>query len=340
MLVLGLESSCDDCSAAVVEETASGPILRSLVRESQDAIHGPFGGVVPELAAREHLLQVRATMAGALAQAGLGLQDLDRIAVTRGPGLVGSLLATFSAAKAMAWHQGLPWVGVHHLLGHLNAARFGAPDLPFPALVLLVSGGHTHLYLAQNWTSLQLLQKTRDDAAGEAFDKTARMLNLGYPGGPLVDACARSAARRAEPFTPPKFRDGRASWSFSGLKTGVKLRVERNPRLAQAGAADPEVQGLCRSLQEAISAWLLKPVAALASEHGARSLIISGGVACNSTLREDAALLAQRLGLRLALPEPRLCTDNGAMIGAAGALLPVETDPWGQNADSDLKLGG
>ena len=214
MLVLGLESSCDDCSAAVVEETASGPILRSLVRESQDAIHGPFGGVVPELAAREHLLQVRATMAGALAQAGLGLQDLDRIAVTRGPGLVGSLLATFSAAKAVAWHQGLPWVGVHHLLGHLNAARFGAPDLPFPALVLLVSGGHTHLYLAQNWTSLQLLQKTRDDAAGEAFDKTARMLNLGYPGGPLVDACARSAARRAEPFTPPKFRDGKASWSF------------------------------------------------------------------------------------------------------------------------------
>ena len=340
MLVLGLESSCDDCSAAVVEETASGPILHSLVRESQDAIHGPFGGVVPELAAREHLLQVRATMAGALAQAGLGLQDLDRIAVTRGPGLVGSLLATFSAAKAVAWHQGLPWVGVHHLLGHLNAARFGAPDLPFPALVLLVSGGHTHLYLAQNWTSLQLLQKTRDDAAGEAFDKTARMLNLGYPGGPLVDACARSAARRAEPFTPPKFRDGKASWSFSGLKTGVKLRVERNPRLAEAGAGDPEVRGLCRSLQEAISAWLLKPVATLAAEHGARSLIISGGVACNSTLREDAALLAQRLGLRLALPEPRLCTDNGAMIGAAGALLPVETDPWGQNADSDLKLGG
>ena len=340
MLVLGLESSCDDCSAAVVEETPAGPRLRSLVRESQDAIHGPFGGVVPELAAREHLLQVRAVMAGALTQAGVGWADLDRIAVTRGPGLVGSLLATFSASKAAAWRHSLPWVGVHHLLGHLNAARFGAPDLPFPALVLLVSGGHTHLYLAQNWTSLQLLQKTRDDAAGEAFDKTARMLNLGYPGGPLVDACARSAARRAEPFTPPKFRDGRASWSFSGLKTGVKLRVERNPRLAQAGAADPEVQGLCRSLQEAISAWLLKPVAALASEHGARSLIISGGVACNSTLREDAALLAQRLGLRLALPEPRLCTDNGAMIGAAGALLPVETDPWGQNADSDLKLGG
>jgi N6-L-threonylcarbamoyladenine synthase len=156
----------------------------------------------------------------------------------------------------------------------------------------------------------------------------------------LVDACARSAAQRAEPFTPPKFRDGKASWSFSGLKTGVKLRVERNPRLALAGAEDPEVQGLCRSLQEAISAWLLKPVPALAAEHGARSLIISGGVACNSSLREDATRLAQRLGLRLALPEPRLCTDNGAMIAAAGALLPVEADPWEQNADSDLKLGG
>ncbi|WLT32903.1 tRNA (adenosine(37)-N6)-threonylcarbamoyltransferase complex transferase subunit TsaD [Geothrix sp. PMB-07] len=339
MLVLGLESSCDDCSAAVVEETAAGPVLRSLVRESQDAIHGPFGGVVPELAAREHLLQVRAVMAGALAQAGIGLQDLDRLAVTRGPGLVGSLLATFSASKAVAWREGLDWVGVHHLLGHLNAARFASPDLAFPALVLLVSGGHTHLYLAQDWTSLQLLQKTRDDAAGEAFDKTARMLNLGYPGGPLVDACAQAAKQAAEPFTPPKFRDGKASWSFSGLKTGVKLRVERNPRLAEGGAEDAEVQGLCRSLQEAIATWLLKPVPGLADLHGARSLVISGGVACNSRLRSEAAALAARTGLALAIPEPRLCTDNGAMIAAAGALLTPESDPWIQNADADLKLG-
>ena len=339
MLILGLESSCDDCSAAVVEELATGPVLRSLVRESQDAIHGPFGGVVPELAAREHLLQVRSVMAGALAKAGVGLNDLDRIAVTRGPGLVGSLLATFSASKAIAWREGLPWVGVHHLLGHLNAARFANPDLPFPALVLLVSGGHTHLYLAKDWTSLQLLQKTRDDAAGEAFDKTARMLNLGYPGGPVVDACAQVAARTAEPFTPPKFRDGKASWSFSGLKTGVKLRVERNSRLATAGAEDPDVQGLCRSLQEAITTWLLKPIPVLAEEHGARSLVISGGVACNSRLRIEAAILAARVGLTLAIPEPRLCTDNGAMIAAAGALLEPDPEPWIQNADADLKLG-
>jgi N6-L-threonylcarbamoyladenine synthase len=339
MLVLGLESSCDDCSAAVVEETPAGPVLRSLVRESQDGIHGPFGGVVPELAAREHLLQVRAVMAGALSQAGVTLADLDRIAVTRGPGLVGSLLATFSASKAVAWREGLPWVGVHHLLGHLNAARFAHPDLPFPALVLLVSGGHTHLYVAQNWISLQLLQKTRDDAAGEAFDKTARMLNLGYPGGPLVDACAQAAARAAEPFTPPKFRDGKAAWSFSGLKTGVKLRIEKQPRLAGAGAQDPEVQGLCRSLQEAIASWLLKPIPEQAREQGARSLVISGGVACNSRLRSEAAGLAAREGLVLALPEPRLCTDNGAMIAAAGALLPADPEPWRQNADSDLKLG-
>jgi N6-L-threonylcarbamoyladenine synthase len=339
MLLLGLESSCDDCSAAVVEETSAGPVLRSLVRKSQDGIHGPFGGVVPELAAREHLIQVRSVMGEALAIAGIQWQDLDRLAVTQGPGLVGSLLATFSASKAVAWREGLPWVGVHHLLGHLNAARFGAPELPFPALVLLVSGGHTHLYLAKDWTSLQLLQKTRDDAAGEAFDKTARMLNLGYPGGPLVDACSASASRAAEPFTPPKFRDGKASWSFSGLKTGVKLRIERNPRLAEAGAQDPEVQGLCRSLQEAIATWLLKPIPALAVEHGARSLVISGGVACNSRLRSEAALVAGRTGLMLALPEPRLCTDNGAMIAAAGALLPVALEPWGQNADADLKLG-
>jgi N6-L-threonylcarbamoyladenine synthase len=277
-------------------------------------------------------------MAGALAQAGVGLEQLDRIAVTRGPGLVGSLLATFSASKAIAWHQGLEWVGVHHLLGHLNAARFAAPQLPFPALVLLVSGGHTHLYLAQDWTSLQLLQKTRDDAAGEAFDKTARMLNLGYPGGPLVDAAAQAAPWVAESFTPPKFRDGKASWSFSGLKTGVKMRVERNPRLATAGAEDPEVQGLCRSLQEAISTWLLKPIPAWAQGQGARSLVISGGVACNSRLRAEAAIMAARTGLVLAIPEPRLCTDNGAMIAAAGALLAPDAEPWSQNADADLKL--
>jgi len=339
MIILGLESSCDDCSAAVVEETAAGPVLRSLVRESQDAIHGPFGGVVPELAAREHLLQVRSVIEGALTRAGLTVQDLDRIAVTRGPGLVGSLLATFSASKAVAWRYRIPWVGVHHLLGHLNAARFAAPDLAFPALVLLVSGGHTHLYLAQDWTSLNLLQKTRDDAAGEAFDKTARMLNLGYPGGPLVDACAQAAVRAGDPFTPPKFRDGRASWSFSGLKTGVKLRVERSPWLAEAGAADPEVQGLCRSLQEAIAAWLLKPIPELANEHDARSLVISGGVACNSRLRSEAAILAAKIGLVLAIPEPRLCTDNGAMIAAAGALLEPDLEPCSQNADADLKLG-
>lgn len=339
MFILGLESSCDDCSAAVVEETASGPVLRSLVRRSQDALHGPFGGVVPELAAREHLLQVRGTIAEALEKAEIPLEGIDRIAVTQGPGLVGSLLTTFSASKAMAWRMGIPWVGVHHLLGHLNAARFAAPDLPFPALVLLVSGGHTHLYRAVDWTHLELLQKTRDDAAGEAFDKGARMLNLGYPGGPLVDACAQKASKAAVAFTPPKFRDGKPAWSFSGLKTAMKLRIAADPDLAFAGAGDPSVQSLCRSLQDAVSAWLLKPVAEWADAIGARSFIISGGVACNSRLRADAAQLAQRLGLRLAIPEPRFCTDNGAMIAAAGAMLPAVEAPWAENADSGLALG-
>ena len=337
MLILGLESSCDDCSAAVVEETARGPVLRSLVRRSQDALHGPFGGVVPELAAREHLLQVRGTIREALDQAGVEPSDLHRIAVTRGPGLVGSLLCTFSAAKALAWREGTPWVGVHHLLGHLNAARFTHPDLPFPALALLVSGGHTHLYLAKDWTHLDLLRKTRDDAAGEAFDKAARVLGLGYPGGPPVDACARQASKAAEPFTAPRFRDGKPAWSFSGLKTALKLRVERDPRLATAGKEDVEVQALCRSLQDAVSDWLLRPISATAREHGARSLILSGGVACNSELRLRAAALAEREGLVIAIPEPKLCTDNGAMIAAAGALLPLESG-FALNADADLRL--
>jgi N6-L-threonylcarbamoyladenine synthase len=338
MLVLGLESSCDDCSAAVVRETAHGPELLAMTRKSQDDLHGPYGGVVPELAAREHLLQLRGVIAGALAQAGVALADIDRIAVTQGPGLVGSLLSTFSASKAMAWREGIPWVGVHHLLGHLNAARFSAPDLPFPALALLVSGGHTHLYLAQDWTHLELLQKTRDDAAGEAFDKTARMLDLGYPGGPVVDTFARSAPRAGAPFTPPRFRDGLASWSFSGLKTAVKMRIQAEPGLASAGAGDPRVQALCRSLQETVAAWLLKPVAVCRDETGARSLVVSGGVACNSELRAQARLAADRLGLALAIPEPRFCTDNGAMIAAAGAKLEPARDPWALNADPNLPL--
>jgi len=352
MLVLGLESSCDDCSAAVVRETGRGPELLAMTRKSQDELHGPYGGVVPELAAREHLLQLRGVIAGALAQAGVALKDIDRIAVTQGPGLVGSLLSTFSASKAMAWREGIPWVGVHHLLGHLNAARFNAPDLPFPALALLVSGGHTHLYLAADWTHLELLQKTRDDAAGEAFDKTARMLNLGYPGGPIVDTCARSqcvsripggdaeraASRAGAPFTPPKFRDGLASWSFSGLKTAVKMRIQAEAGLAEAGAGDPRVQALCRSLQETVAAWLMKPVAAFRDETGARSLVVSGGVACNSELRAQAGITAGRLGLALAIPEPRFCTDNGAMIAAAGAMLAPSARPWAMNADPNLPL--
>jgi len=204
--------------------------------------------------------------------------------------------------------------------------------------VLLVSGGHTHLYRAEDWTHLELLQKTRDDAAGEAFDKTARMLNLGYPGGPIVDRCAQRATVSAKPFTPPKFRDGKASWSFSGLKTAMKLRIANDPGLEGAGSEDPRVQGLCRSLNETVASWLMKPLPCFSEEISAKSLVISGGVACNSELRAQARIVAQRMGLRLAIPEPRLCTDNGAMIASAGALLPVPGSPWSMNADSDLKL--
>jgi N6-L-threonylcarbamoyladenine synthase len=309
-----------------------------MVRKSQDELHAPYGGVVPELAAREHLLRMGEVIREALSQAGVTLRSLDRIAVTQGPGLVGCLLTTFSAAKAMAWRENIPLVPVHHLLGHLNAARFDHPALPFPALALLVSGGHTHLYRSEGWTHLDLLQKTRDDAAGEAFDKTARLLNLGYPGGPIVDACAREAEGRAPSFTPPRFRDGKPSWSFSGLKTAVKLRAQADPELATAGIGDPRVQALCGSVQDAISSWLLKPIPAFAEAVGAKSLILSGGVACNFTLREEAARMAARLGLSLALPPPRLCTDNGAMVAAAGAMLEPAEDLLPLNAQADLRL--
>lgn len=338
MLVLGLESSCDDCSASVLEETSQGPIVRSLVRRGQDNIHAPYGGVVPELAAREHLLQVRGVVQEALGQAQVTLDQLDRIAVTQGPGLVGSLLCTLSVAKALAWEHHIPLVPVHHLMGHLNAARIDHPNLSFPALTLLVSGGHTHLYLSRSWSSLELLQKTRDDAAGEAFDKTARMMNLGYPGGPIVDRLGKQAVQRAPGFTPPKFSDGRASWSFSGLKTGVKKRLDEVPLLAEAGAEHPEVQALCRTLQETIAQWLLEPISGWAERHQVKSFIVSGGVACNSELRSRALTLSQELNLELAIPLPKYCTDNGAMIASAGAILPVLTSFETLNADPDLRL--
>jgi N6-L-threonylcarbamoyladenine synthase len=338
MLVLGLESSCDDCSAAVVEERSSAPRILSLIRRSQDHLHEPYGGVVPELAAREHLIQLRPVIQSALCEARVKVTDLNRIAVTKGPGLIGCLLTTFSAAKVMAWFSDTAFVGVHHLLGHFNAARFANPDLSFPALALLVSGGHTHLFLARTWTDLQLPMKTRDDAAGEAFDKTARMLNLGYPGGPIVDSCAQSAKKSAAPFTHPKFRDGLPSWSFSGLKTSVKQRIESVKGLSGAGAEDTEVRSLCRAINETITSWLLKPIPAIVKKHGIASLVVSGGVACNSELRTKAEKLGHELGITVAIPEPHLCTDNGAMIAAAGSLLPATETPWSENADTTLGL--
>jgi N6-L-threonylcarbamoyladenine synthase len=265
------------------------------------------------------------------------------VAATRGPGLTGCLLTTFSAAKAIAWSLGAPFVGVHHALGHINAARFGSPRLPFPALALLASGGHTHLYLAENWTRTRLLMKTRDDAAGEAFDKTARTLGLGYPGGAIVDSCAQAAVSMGTSdeipaFTPPRFRDGAPSWSFPGLKTAVRRLVEGSPGMAGAGPGDARVGQLCRAVNQTIASWLLGPLPGLASAHGAASLIVSGGVACNSELRARAAELARGLGMQAAIPEPRLCTDNGAMVAAAAALLPPGPAPWGENADADLQL--
>jgi N6-L-threonylcarbamoyladenine synthase len=339
MLILGLESSCDDCSAAVAEETPSGPRLLSLIRKSQDSLHAPYGGVVPELAAREHVLQIRATIRDALREAGVNADALGRVAATQGPGLIGCLLTTFCAAKAIAWRQGIPFVGVHHVLGHLHAARFADPRLAFPALFLLVSGGHTHLYLAKSWTALELLMKTRDDAAGEAFDKTARMLGLGYPGGGIVDACAQLAAEAAPSFMKPKFKDGKPSWSFSGLKTAAKMRIESIEGLAAAGREDARVRSLCKTINQTIASWLLDPIPGVATAHGAASLIVAGGVACNSELRVRAMALGKRLGINVSIPEPRLCTDNGAMIAAAGAMLPASLDAWGLNAEADMPLG-
>ena len=266
------------------------------------------------------------------------LPDGRRLAELREAGAWGEL-----ASLGEAWHGGrleLPTFLHRRTLRGAGLTEVRRTGLPHPPKVTAPQGRLLAALEAAGGAMLEdeLLQKTRDDAAGEAFDKTARMLNLGYPGGPLVDACAQEAATSAPPFSPPKFRDGKASWSFSGLKTAVKLRIAAEPGLELAGPEDARVRALCRTLNETVAAWLLKPVPALAEEWGARALVVSGGVACNSALRRQAEALAARLHLRLAIPEPRLCTDNGAMIAAAGALLPPSADPWSLNADADLKL--
>ena len=317
MIVLGIESSCDETAAAVVKD---GRVMLSSVIASQIEIHREFGGVVPEIASREHLEKIDLVVKEAMTRAGVEFADVDGIAVTNGPGLIGSLLVGVSYAKSLAFALGKPIVGVNHIEGHVFSVDFENAAVEFPALALIVSGGHTNLFFAPEIGNYKVVARTRDDAAGEAFDKVAKMLNLGYPGGPVIEKLAREGDARAIKFKLPKISDGRLDYSFSGLKTAVSKFVrENNIEPARDGEpVSPAIKDLTASFQAAVIHQLINTTEKLARELQPRTLIVAGGVACNNALREAARELGAKLQIPVYFPSAHLSTDNAAMIAAAG----------------------
>ncbi len=324
-VVLAIETSCDETGIAVVD---GGRRVLSNVVASQVELHAPTGGIVPEVAARAHLRWIVPVLDAALADAGVGVADVDAIAVTNGPGLIGSLLVGVNLAKGLAWAHDLPLVGVNHLEGHVRAAWLtedGADDPPpeLPAIVLVVSGGHTFIVEMRDELDYRLLGTTQDDAAGEAFDKIGRLLGLSYPGGPAIQAAAREAVRR-EARLPRAWLGDSYDFSFSGLKTAARRTVaaaleERGLDPTDPGARLPaeEIAELAWAAQEAIVDVLATKTVRAAAATRARTIVLGGGVAANAALR-DRVLAEAPAGVRVAIPRPALCTDNGAMIGAAG----------------------
>ncbi len=313
-LILGIESSCDETAAAVLED---GRRLLSSVVASQVEIHAPYGGIVPELASRRHLEVITPVVDKALHDAGVGLDGLAGVAVTVGPGLVGSLLVGVSAAKAIAYTRKLPFVGVNHLEGHIAAAALEHPDLAPPFVALVVSGGHTHLYHVPAACEYRLLGRTRDDAAGEAFDKVAKLLGLGFPGGPAIERTARDGDSGAIAFPRASFDDGSLDFSFSGLKTAV---VHYRRRLGPGPLPGKVLADVCASFQQAVVDMLTERLMRAAREAQVGCVVVAGGVACNGALRAALFTEAEAEGLVLRVPSPQLCTDNAAMIAAAGSV--------------------
>ncbi|OFW19571.1 MAG: tRNA (adenosine(37)-N6)-threonylcarbamoyltransferase complex transferase subunit TsaD [Acidobacteria bacterium RIFCSPLOWO2_02_FULL_65_29] len=325
MLILGIETSCDETSAAIVEETGDPArpwAIRSNVIASQAQIHREWGGVVPELASRQHIRDICGVVARALEEGRAAWGDLGAIAVTQGPGLVGSLLVGVSFAKAVAAVHALPLVAVHHLAGHIESLTLHNGELPLPAVVLVVSGGHTSLYLVERPGSYQILSRTRDDAAGEAYDKVAKLLGLGYPGGPIVDRLARTGNDRAIalPTTRLTHADrnapelkGDLDFSFSGLKTAVLRHVRGRPALSEREVAD-----VCATFQRIVVSTLVDRAFDAARRHHAKSIGVAGGVSANSRLRDDLKQHGDAREMPTFLPSVQLSTDNAAMIAAAG----------------------
>ncbi len=325
-LVLGIESSCDETAAAVVD--LHGPKVLSNVIASQDAVHAEYGGVVPELASRQHLRALGPVLRQALARANCQLKDLAGIAVTYGPGLAGSLAVGLSAAKGVALANDLPFIGVDHLEGHVLAAFLEHPDLEYPFLGLVVSGGHSSLYAVTGPQTRERLARTRDDAVGEAFDKVAKLLGLGFPGGPALDKLAVTYQGSSAPrFPMASLRDGSLDFSFSGLKTALKLHIEK----AKA-AHSLDLPPVAAGFQEAAIRPLIARVLEAGQRTGYTRVVVGGGVAANSYLRRELPLACQQNGMQVYLPSLSLCVDNGAMIAYAGGLRLLA----GQRSQFDL----
>jgi N6-L-threonylcarbamoyladenine synthase len=339
MLVLGIETSCDETAAAVVDDSsgdaggagasgAGGWHIRSNVVASQVEIHREWGGVVPELASRQHVRDICGVVERALGDAGAAWGDIDAIAVTQGPGLVGSLLVGVSFAKSAAWALGKPLVAVNHLAGHIESIWLEHGPIALPAVVLVVSGGHTSLYFVKREGDYALLGRTRDDAAGEAYDKVAKLLGLGYPGGPIIDRLAKEGndtairwpgTRLTNPDRNAPERDGRFDFSFSGLKTAVLRHVrQRQAALGVEQLPHAEIVDLCASFQRRVVETLIDRTFAAARWQGARSIGIAGGVSANSRLRAEALSKSDRQEIPVYIPRLSLSTDNAAMIAAAG----------------------
>jgi len=326
MYALGIETSCDETSAAVLTDRFE--VLSNVIL-SQDEVHAPYGGVVPELASRQHIKTIDTVVGEALARAGVGLKEIDLFAVTQGPGLVGSLLVGLSFAKGLAYYFKKPLVGIDHLEGHVEAAFLENRDIGFPALALLVSGGHTSLYLLEKKLSYRLLGRTRDDAAGEALDKIAKFLGLGYPGGPVIEKLAAGGDQTAFAFSRPRIKDAPLDFSFSGLKTAALKHIRESGITKE----HPRFADFLAGFEEAVARTLVDNLARAVDEFGPKSLILCGGVARNTRLRARFRQFADLQKLPAFIPSPKMCTDNAAMVAAlalekraAGIPMSVDLD--------------
>ena len=332
--ILAIESSCDETAAAVVK---NGREVLSNIISSQIALHTLYGGVVPEIASRKHIEKINQVIEAALAEAKMTLEDMTAVAVTYGPGLVGALLVGVAEAKAIAYGAKKPLVGVHHIEGHVSANFIEHPDLEPPFVCLIVSGGHTHLVIVRDYGEFEIIGRTMDDAAGEAFDKVARAVGLGYPGGPKVDRAAKEGNPHAIEFPRARVGGSEYDFSFSGMKSAVLNYINQ----AQMKGEAISVPDLCASFQTAVVDVLVSRAVAAAKEFGYDKLAIAGGVASNSALREGMRKACEREGLKLYYPSPIYCTDNAAMIGAAAYYEYINgaRAGWDLNAVPNLKLG-